>query len=178
MGAKVTQLQAMTLEAAIRAIHIEFEKALQADHAGGRARLATGKMLVALRKRIEAGEAGEGVNWWRWYASKFVRSRKDAEKVMRIAQKEDPELAAEKERAEARERMARSREAAATDPCEPVEDGAHVRGRSNSQPDRHPAEEGETLVDHALRLVALMNATQLTKFFAALKEGYDHETFE
>ena len=43
--------------------------------------------MNALRKRIEAGECGD-VGWWQWYAANVDRSRKDAEKLMRMAEDE------------------------------------------------------------------------------------------
>ena len=52
-----------------------------------RHRLAAGQHLLALRKRIEAGECGD-VGWWQWYAANVDRSRKDAEKLMRMAEDE------------------------------------------------------------------------------------------
>jgi hypothetical protein len=104
----------LTLDEAVREIHSEFAKVLDGDKKAYRARIAAGQLLIALRKRIEAGEAGAGVNWWEWYASKFVRSRKDGEKVMRLAAADDPEAAAEEERAETRERVAAHREAERT----------------------------------------------------------------
>jgi hypothetical protein len=88
-----------SLQEAIDEIHRQFGEALSNDRKAESCRLYAGKLLLALRQRIEAGEAGEGVNWWQWYESKFVRSRKDAEKVMRLASAEDFEAAEAKEKA-------------------------------------------------------------------------------
>jgi hypothetical protein len=32
-----------------------------------------GNLFAILRESIKAGEEGEGVSWWEWYATKFVR---------------------------------------------------------------------------------------------------------
>lgn len=85
-----------TLMEALREIHKKFAVFKDADNKGRRARIACGEMLIELRRRIEAGEAGE-IGWWVWYRQHCVRSRKDAEKVMRMARCEHPELGAEKE---------------------------------------------------------------------------------
>jgi hypothetical protein len=88
-----------SLQEAIDEIHRQLGDAITNDRKAESCRLYAGKLLLALRQRIEAGEAGEGVNWWEWYESKFVRSRKDAEKVMRLASAEDFEAAEAKEKA-------------------------------------------------------------------------------
>jgi hypothetical protein len=50
-----------------------------------------------IRKRIESGEEGEcSGDWWQWFADNFHdRSRGDAEKLMKIASAEDPQIALE-----------------------------------------------------------------------------------
>jgi hypothetical protein len=50
----------MTLDEAVKAIQAKFAEPRVADGQVLRARVASGGMLVALRERIEAGEAGEG----------------------------------------------------------------------------------------------------------------------
>jgi hypothetical protein len=113
------------LEQAVQEIHKLFAAALKADGKAiklydestdermkaGRHRLRAGERLLSLRKRIEGGEAGpEWVNdWWGWYEQHFDRSRKDADKCMRMAGSPDPGAAQEAERAKAREAMARLR---------------------------------------------------------------------
>lgn len=39
------------------------------------------------------GKCSENVSWWDWYVIKSVRSRKDAEKLMRPASADDAEAA-------------------------------------------------------------------------------------
>jgi hypothetical protein len=53
--------------------------------------LAAGAQLLALRARIEAGECGD-VDWWEWFDANVRHSRKDAEKLMRIAEADLSEL--------------------------------------------------------------------------------------
>ncbi len=61
-------------------------------------RLDAGRKFLALRARVEAGEVGSGAKWWEFYGKHFTRSRKDAEKLMRLAQSDDPEAAIEAEK--------------------------------------------------------------------------------
>jgi hypothetical protein len=81
-----------------------------------------------------------------------VRSRKDAEKVMRIASSDNPEAAAEDERAKGRAR-------------DNARNGA--RSRSNKkQLDTDP-------VDHLLHLVDQLDAEQRQRFLAEIRRRYD-----
>ncbi|MCX7313799.1 MAG: hypothetical protein NTV56_19290, partial [Alphaproteobacteria bacterium] len=95
-----------------------------------RARVRRGQLLLALRERIEAGEAGD-VGWWRWYTAHIARSRRDGEKVMKIARGADPEAAAAAERTANRESVAahRGRQQAA----------AYSKPNSNADPSEHRA---------------------------------------
>ena len=111
-------VQTCPLEDAVNAIHDKFAEALAADnrmllqlHRAHHARHEAGRMLLQLRKRIEAGEAGE-TTWWHWYSANFTRSRRDAEKCMAMASSENPEAALERERQRAREGMREYRAAA------------------------------------------------------------------
>ena len=71
-----------TIEDAVTAIHAKFAEAITHEKNANRARIEAGRMLIALRMRIENGEAGE-VEWWDWYGKNFVRCRRDAERVWR-----------------------------------------------------------------------------------------------
>ena len=84
-----------TIQDMVDEIHRQFGEVKDAEWKAESSRIYAGKLLLSLRERIEAGEDGEGVNWWEWYEAHFVRSRKDAEKVMRLARSEDPEAALE-----------------------------------------------------------------------------------
>jgi hypothetical protein len=72
-------------------------------------RQAAGQTLLELRRRVEAGEAGEGVNWWQWFEANVERSRKDCEKLMKLAAADDPELTFAEERERVRIASAKSR---------------------------------------------------------------------
>jgi hypothetical protein len=119
MSPVIAMHEVAPLEQAVQEIHKHFGAAIDSDNKAHGHRIKAGQKLNKLRERIESGEAGpEWVDdWWGWYGVNFVRSRKDAEKVMRMAREDDPEAAAEEERAAARERMKRSR----------AGDGANVR---------------------------------------------------
>jgi hypothetical protein len=99
----------LSLEQAVQAIHEKFEVARRAERRAYATRIVVGQMLIALRKRIEAGEAGEGVNWWKWYQDNFARTRRDAERVMALARADDPEAAHEAAKAETREAVQKHR---------------------------------------------------------------------
>ena len=120
------------------------------------ARITTGRLLLDLRERIDSGEAGAGVKWWDWYRENIVRSRKDGEKCMRLAGADDPDTAAEKDRAVAREGMRRHR-------------GANVSSKKTSQ---HQDGGADDLVERALQLVEEMTAEQRRRFIATVKETY------
>jgi hypothetical protein len=94
-----------TLSAELR-VHLQGEQS---------ARIQAGKVLNELRRLVEAGDAGSGVDWWDWFeGQQFGRERKDAEKLMRIAKAPDPvaELAKERERVRvAKEKAAATRAA-------------------------------------------------------------------
>ena len=76
-----------TLATAVTAIRRHMYEATNHQVIMNRHRLAAGQQLLALRKRIEAGECGD-VGWWQWYEANVDRSRKDAEKLMRMAEDE------------------------------------------------------------------------------------------
>jgi hypothetical protein len=82
----------ISLDDAVFRVHRKWDRAFDAYVKFTAARLECGTELLALRARIEAGEAGE-VRWWNWYKQKFTRSRADAEKIMAIASSMNPELA-------------------------------------------------------------------------------------
>jgi len=82
------------------------------DKKADTARIEAGKLMLECRKRVEAGEAGDDykTDFWSWFGVYVKgRSRKDAEKVMRLASAPDPMAAAAEERRKARESMAEMR---------------------------------------------------------------------
>ena len=96
--ATMTEQQTITpfvsLDEAVLRIHRKWERVVDAEHRTRTARIECGMELVALRARIEAGEAG-AITWWSYYEQKFTRSRADAEKVMAIASAANPQQAHE-----------------------------------------------------------------------------------
>jgi hypothetical protein len=82
------------LDDVVQAINIKLGLSVTADNKAASHRLAAGRMLLDLRRRVEA----EGDDWWKWQQGKFTRSRKDIEKLMRMANADEPEAAAKAER--------------------------------------------------------------------------------
>jgi hypothetical protein len=131
----------ISLDEAVLRIHRKWERVVDAEHRTYTARIECGMDLVALRARIEAGEAG-AVSWWDWYTLKFTRSRADAEKVMAIASAANPQAAHEAEKAAARERMRTLRDSRSQ------EQRNFSRERSRERPahrEREPEPEPEIL---------------------------------
>ena len=87
-----------TIDELVIEINTQFRQAQEAEWKTENCRIYAGQLLLGLRERVEAGECGEGVWWWKWYDNHFTRSRRDAERVMAIARSEDPDSAAEAER--------------------------------------------------------------------------------
>jgi hypothetical protein len=126
----------------VEAINLKLNLAVFADNEGHHHRLDAGRLLLELRTRVEA----EGGDWWKWQIGKFDRSRKDMEKLMRLASAEEPDAAVQAEREGTRARMRRLRG-----------NGAHVR----SKPDD---------VDHILYAVRALTDDQRAELFTKLKE--------
>ena len=81
-----------TLDQTVKRTEASFAKVETYSKKVGDHRITAGKLLVELQARIEAGEAGDGVKWWHWYAEHFKnRTRRDATKVMALARSGDPE---------------------------------------------------------------------------------------
>ncbi|MGY3496680.1 hypothetical protein [Bradyrhizobium sp. USDA 4502] len=87
----VSRHETEPLDTVANAINIKLRLADKSDIVAEDHRLAAGQMLVSLRKRVE----DEGLNWWKWANGRIDRSRRDIEKLMRIAKADDPEAAAE-----------------------------------------------------------------------------------
>jgi hypothetical protein len=90
-------------------------KIMLAHFAGNEAnshRLDAGRMLIELHKR----KAVEGVDWWPWVKENIqCRSRRDVQRLMKIARADDPIAAAQTERARNRNHKAAQRARPATD---------------------------------------------------------------
>jgi hypothetical protein len=144
MTAKILHIQVLPIKKVVDEIHKQFAYAADGSKKADRARLRAGQLLNDLRGRIEGGEIGENINWWKWYDENFARSKKDAMKVMKLASAEDPEAAHDSEKADRHERRSRRR------------DQSQV----------------EDLVTHALHLVEEMDANQRQRFFAEIRRSY------
>jgi hypothetical protein len=92
----------------VRAINISLQLAVNANNAAHHHRLDAARMLLELRCDCEA----RGINWWKWQKGQFNRSRKDIERLLRMASAPDPVAAIERERAERNARRAKSNGAA------------------------------------------------------------------
>ena len=109
-----------TLDQTVKRIEASFAKVETYSKKVGDHRITAGKLLVELEARIVAGEAGQGVKWWVWYAEHFKnRTRRDAQKVMALARSDDPEQAAEEEREKNREAKALQRKREADEQPQP-----------------------------------------------------------
>ena len=73
------------LDAAVTAIRRHMYEVTRHRASMNEHMLAAGAQLLALRARIEAGECGDVV-WWEWFDANVRHSRKDAEKLMQIAE--------------------------------------------------------------------------------------------
>jgi hypothetical protein len=105
-------------------IRKHFQHVIEADERLTSARIRLGLNLLEARRRVEAGEAGDGIRWWDWFDKTFPQSRSNAEHVMALAAKPNPVAAHEAEKAATRERVRalRSRASAVHPSCtaEPV----------------------------------------------------------
>jgi hypothetical protein len=131
-----------TLDDVVKAIHREFAEAAKHDNKAHSCRVAIGHTLNELQARIESGEAGEGVQWWAWYKSRFERSRRDAARCMALARNENPEAAAEQEQKRNRAYKAAQRERDATD----SQSGAH----GQSEDEDEDEDEGDCDTEQAM----------------------------
>jgi hypothetical protein len=98
-----------TLDDAMNEFHRLYGEYLDNRRKTESLRVRAGQLLLVMRRRVEAGEAGN-VTWWDWFEQHCVRSRKDAERVMRLAKAEDPEAAGLEERTKTREAVAKHRQ--------------------------------------------------------------------
>ena len=149
----------------IEEVHKIAQRWAEADRTvekGQSIRVEVGMRLLVLRERVEAGEAGD-YEWWPWVRAKIInRTKRDMEKCMALARSEDPEAAAEHERARDWYYKKASKNKAAS---------ALTQPRVVSYAQR----EDRDIVFRALDLLERMNKTERKRFFAKLKEGYGDE---
>jgi len=142
-----------SLDETVKAIQTKLVAADESQGKSTRYRLQAGRMLVALQERIEVHkEAGDNVKWWPWYRSKFGRSRKDAEKIMKQARAENPEAAEVAARKQNNEEHRRSRLG--------KQSPADVRGNHESK------------VEYILQLIEELSDNEREEFLAAIDERY------
>lgn len=139
------------LEKLVLEIRAHVHDAGRAETTCAKHQLQAGTRLLALRGRVEAGEAGE-ISWWEYFDTQFtghIKSRKYAEKLMKWARSDDPEgaMQADKEQVNAANRERRQREI-----------GVCANSNQESQSEEYD------IVEHALRLVAKMNEGELGNF--------------
>jgi len=101
---------APTMQELIARYKEKTEAAKTADKKETENRVEAAQALAELRRRVQAGEAGDIYtrNWWLWFKHNInaaKKSRKGAEALLRIASHPDPYKAWEDEKAQTRERM-------------------------------------------------------------------------
>ncbi len=146
------------IEKLVLEIRAHVHDAGRAETTCAKHQLQAGWRLLALRERVEAGEAGQ-VTWWEYFDTQFtghIKSRKYAEKLMRWAKSDDPEAAREIDQEKSRESMEALRQERA---------GTNVSSDNQDQSDHD-------IVERALRLVAKMDEVQLVSFHQQYMEKY------
>src|SRR5262245_47062099 len=132
-------------DALVKAINITLNLAVGADNELQHHRLEAGRMLKELRERVEA----DGHDWWKWQVGKFDRSRKDIEKLIRLANAEDPDVAIEDERAKQK-----------------------IRDDRKPRLGAGPAPKSPPTADHVFKLVCAMTAKERAKLVAKIREQW------
>jgi hypothetical protein len=153
--------QVLTIQKPLDALVIEIRSHV---HDAGRAettcakhQLQAGWRLLALRERVEAGEAGD-IGWWEYFDTQFtghIKSRKYAEKLMRWAKSDDPEAARDVDMQKESERQKAARAVAS----EPIGSKSGAR-------------EDYDIVSHALSLVGKMDEAQRENFHQEYMEKF------
>lgn len=150
-----------TIDELVLEIRAQVHDAGRAETTCAKHQLQAGWRLLELRKRVEAGEAGN-VTWWEWYDEKFtghIKSRSYAEKLMRWARSDDPEGAMVAEQKRVREAVrAHSARAQST--------RVSLTRKQNQSVVEYD------IVSHAMRLVDKMDADQRERFDAAYREKF------
>lgn len=102
----MTDLDAASLNDIVRAIDSKVTLANFSDTAAHNHRLDAGRMMNTLRARVE----NDGGNWWKWYGDHFAYTRRYAEKLLALANAENPVAAQQKESERNRASKAAQRE--------------------------------------------------------------------
>jgi hypothetical protein len=147
------------LETLVLEIRSHVHDAGRAETTCAKHQLQAGWRLLALRERVEAGEAGQ-ISWWEYFDTQFtghIKSRKYAERLMKWAKSDDPEAAREIDLEAKREQMRESRKAEKL--------GAHVGSNTDDREDYD-------IVSHALSLVGKMDEAQRENFHQEYMEKF------
>jgi len=172
----------VSLDEAVVDIHKEFQRVVDARGKLVAARIRCGVKLLALKARIEAGEAGV-IDWWAWYDTKFARDRRDAERVMAIAAAQNPEAAHEDEMAATRERMRalrarpvsssrerKHRPSASHEACAP--ERVEANSSTWSTQEVLPPNIQQDLIHEGMAVYRRMNRPTKRQFFVELRNAY------
>lgn len=142
MNATVHSIKERPLAAMMDEFHRQYDIGQNSERKAHNARLNAATILKVMRGRVEAGECGD-ISWWEWFEAHSVRSRKDAEELLAIADSDDPEEALN----DARERNRQS----------------HSRGRHR---------EKEFPVDHLKKLIGKLTDEQRQELGAWFRSEY------
>ena len=159
---QVLQIQ-KPLETLVLEIRSHVHDAGRAETTCAKHQLQAGWRLLALRERVEAGEAG-AISWWEYFDTQFtghIKSRKHAEQLMKWAKADDPEGAMATDRASQRDAMRAHRAAQKIE-----RDGCNVT--SIGERDRSDYD----IVSHALSLVGKMDEAQRENFHQEYMETF------
>jgi len=115
---ELRQQKPNSLESAAASINRHIDLFSRAEGSWQAHRVRAGFELIAVRKRIDAGEWEGG--WEAWCAEHIHRSYRDIQKMMALARTGDPEAAAAEERAKRRKGMQAHRAAHVGRPVEHV----------------------------------------------------------
>jgi hypothetical protein len=165
MGA-VIGFKDRSLDEMMNEFHRQFGIALDLDTKSHNARLKAASLLKDMRTRVEAGEAGEGIKWWEWFRENSVRSRKDAEKLLKIANSDDPEGAYKEENSKRRNEQHKT-QPEVTAPCGDLDDSNENVTTANSWDDNKLDQ--RRLYRDALHLVDQMDDDTFAEFLTELK---------
>ena len=172
MGA-VVNFKDKSLAQVLDEFHRQFGIALDHDTKGHGARLKAASLLKDMRKRVDGGEAGD-ITWWKWFRENSVRSRRDAERLLKLANSENPEAAYEEEKEKDRERKQNSKAQPEgttenDDFRRDLDDSDENVSTENSWPDDN-RENQRCIYRDALHLIDQMDDDTFTEFLTELKK--------
>jgi hypothetical protein len=164
----------ISLDEAVLRIHRKWERVVDAEQKAQSTRIECGVALLALRARIEAGQAGK-ITWWEWYEQKFTRSRADAEKVMAIASEANPQAAYEAAKARNAEinRAYRQRQRNFSRSRERDQDEAQADERRQSEPEQEvlpPEPSQQDIEDQIIDLFKQLHRTAQVRCATKLRK--------